>query len=183
MIYHSIKPQSLGNWYIEKYKFTDHFQPTAPLYTLNPKDPLGDYLALVNKDRGVIMTNSPKELSQMNDFVDKCEGTILIAGLGLGIILSRILEKTNINDIFVVEIDLDVIHMVSPYFANTKANIIYGDIREIPLYFFPYIDYAWMDIWDTNLSDKLGDRHKCINRWKRQVKVVNAWSQDKIEEI
>lgn len=113
-----------------------------------------------------IMTDTPSEISEHSEVIEKAHGRVLITGLGLGCVVSALLAKPGVSHITVVEIDRDVIALTGPYYENeprvTIVNydaLAYGrDVTADRAYGrTAQFDYAWHDIWshiaDRNLDD------------------------------
>ncbi len=104
----------------------------------------------------------------------EARGNVLIAGLGIGMILTRILEKENVNSVTVVEKYQDVIDIVSPNFPSPKLNIIQGDIFEwLPTKGMKF-DCIYFDIWATQSTDTLEEMAILSKRF-RSFRVKGAW--------
>lgn len=115
-----------------------------------------------------IMSDTPTEIREHGAALANAHGHVLIVGLGLGVLVSALLAKPDVESITVVEIDRDVIALTGPYYADhPKVKIVNADIlayarqleaehgtkRPADVIF----DYAWFDIW-SHIADRNIDR-------------------------
>lgn len=103
----------------------------------------GVYYKLTYKGE-VIMSNTPAEVNDHLPFIKRANGKVLIAGLGLGMVITELLKKTDVTKIVVVEKSTDVISLVSPFYMDERVQIVNADIFE----YKPtgHFDFAWFDI-------------------------------------
>lgn len=87
----------------------------------------GEYWKLLCNGE-VVMSNTPAEVNDHLPFIRKATGKVLIAGLGLGMVLTELLKKTTITKIVVVEKSKDVIKLVSPHYKDERLQIVNEDI-------------------------------------------------------
>lgn len=123
--------------------------------------PAGDYVSLKgpdNNDSGncVLMSNTPMECRTNKEFIQKANGNVLIAGLGIGLIVLPIQEKDEVKSITIIEKSKDVIELVGKQLPlNDKVTIIEADV-------FKYepdckYDTIYLDIWSFVNSDIYND--------------------------
>jgi spermidine synthase len=73
----------------------------------------------------VIMSDSNYEKMANYNFIENVTGDVLIAGLGLGLIIKAIEDKSDVSSITVIEISPDIIDMVEiESNFNSKVTII-----------------------------------------------------------
>jgi hypothetical protein len=113
-----------------------------------------------------IMSDTPSEIHGHDDAFERAHGNVLITGLGLGVVVSALLAKPEVEHITVVEIDRDVIALTGPYYEDeTRVTIVNMDAMgyaatrqrarvDPPLRDF---DFAWHDIWSTISNRNLRD--------------------------
>lgn len=89
----------------------------------------GTYKRLVIENK-IVMSNTPSEINDMRYFIAIAKGNILISGLGLGILVSKLLQKQEIKSILVIEKNINVIKLVAKYFNDNRLKIIHADIFE-----------------------------------------------------
>jgi hypothetical protein len=110
-----------------------------------------------------VMSDTPSEISEHREAIENATGRVLVTGLGLGMVVSALLAKPDVEHITVVEIDRDVIGLTGHYYSShPRVTIVNDDALEYAealqagdgsLLF----DYAWHDIWShisyRNLDD------------------------------
>jgi hypothetical protein len=176
-----------GNWKVERFTVADNDVAMANLRSIRDGVPQrivppGEYTRLVH-DYDVIMSDTPAEAYEHMRGYKNAKGTVLIAGLGLGLLLRAILTKDGIKRVVVVEKSLDVISLVAPTINDPRVKIVHGDIftwcpsarRGEPARY----DYAWYDIWPAALDrDTVGEAWTLIARFKSVIKVQDFWSRE-----
>jgi spermidine synthase len=110
-------------------------------------------------------------------------GHVLIHGLGLGMLLNRILRDTECA-VTVVEKSADVIQLVAGHYTERHADrltIVEGDA----LTWQPPRDVrytvVWHDIWDNICADNLPDMHRLHRRFGRRCDWQGSWSRAILE--
>lgn len=159
---------------------------------LNPQrsdrsiDP-GWYTRLI-VDGTLWMTDTPAEVRDL-DSVDMAMrfnrgGSMLIVGLGIGLVLHRAITRRGITRIDVVEREQRVIDAVGPHYLALAAE--YG----CELHFHCADIHAWrparglawsigfFDIWaDIDMDDR-PEVDRLRRRFRSRVRVFDAWAQD-----
>jgi hypothetical protein len=189
------KARRVGDWEIYKYTVTDR---DALVFNLNEVDAgrhiaPGNYTSLVwhgsteVDDKGIpvfpagqtIMSDSPAEISDHMEFIDRAYGRILINGLGLGVVANALLQDEKrdcIEHIDVVELNPEVIELVSYYFKDDpKITIHQGDAYTFEWPHDAYWHCAWHDIWYTINPDDLPLQDKLHNKYKNRVQWQDSW--------
>ena len=78
------------------------------------------------------MVDDPPHYYAMLDYATRArEGKVLVGGLGLGLVVHHLLARKDISEIKVVEINRDVIDLISPYIQDDRVEIIHGDFYEV----------------------------------------------------
>lgn len=139
---------------------------------------------LKSKKYGIWMTDLPIEIRQIKDFLQKYnpKGTILIGGLGLGLIAHFLAKKRNVQNIVIIEINPNIINLVEPYLPK-KCHVIKKNIYNyfIDIQTWNY-DYAFIDCWQGTsattwwkeilpLKRRLGNKFGLNNN-------VHYWAKD-----
>jgi hypothetical protein len=138
----------------------------------------GTYKKLTCKGRGIIMSNTPAEIRDHNYFIYKATGSVLINGLGLGVVLKAILAKPEVTSVTVIEKEEDVIKLVAPYYTDPRVTIIHADAYEWkPAKGIKY-DYVWHDVWDNICTDNLEGMGKLHRKYGRRTAWQDSWSRD-----
>jgi len=102
----------------------------------------------------IVMVDDPLHWIGMKLLARACRGKTLIGGLGLGLILHHLTRNNKVSKIDVVEINEDVISLISPLLPKDGRRRIYlGDV----------FDYRWscgdydtvvLDLWIRPLGEK-----------------------------
>jgi hypothetical protein len=112
-----IPPCKKGKWEIRKFNVEMDLTNLREMRSGRGSFP-GEYTQLIHADRGIIMSDTIAEIEDCRIFYRRAYGRVLIHGLGLGCLLQALLLKDNVEHIDVVEIDQDVIDLVSPHFSE-----------------------------------------------------------------
>ena len=128
-----------------------HF--TIEKYNYRLKLPVGEYVRLLINGQ-CAMSNTPMEKFTNQSILRNAHGKVLIGGLGIGLTLLPIADKTNVSDILVVEQNQDVIDIVYPQiepYLHNKVEVVRDSVFEyVPTEKFNTI---YLDIWDFVNSD------------------------------
>jgi hypothetical protein len=102
-----------------------------------------------------IMSDTPSEIHEHDDAFERAHGNVVITGLGLGVVVSALLAKPEVEHITVVEIDRDVIALTAPYYEDeTRVTIVnadalrFAELLRSGVSMKPF-DYHWADIWSA----------------------------------
>lgn len=166
----------IGDWTIEEYIITES---AARLYNINchgrPVES-GTYKKLTCNG-SVVMSNTPIEIEDSINFIDTARGHILIAGLGLGVVLEMLIEKKEIKSITVIEIQQEVLDLVTPSFTHTK------NIEFLNTDIFKWkpgkrkFDFGWFDIWQNICGDNLEEISILRKKYANAVKKKYFWCE------
>jgi hypothetical protein len=113
-----------------------------------------------------VMSDTPSEIHEHDFAIENATGRVLITGLGLGVLVSALLAKPDVQSITVVEVDRDVIGLTGHYYmSHPKVSIVHADALEYAKRLHQgdgsrlgwEFDFAWHDIWSAishrNLTD------------------------------
>lgn len=149
----------------------------------------GAYIKLVHKERGVIMSSTPAELRDHLEPWQHAQGSVLINGLGLGLITTACLRKKEVTHVTVVEMDADVIALVVPAlykeFGQERLSIVETNALE----YKPTVDkgfkfgMVWHDIWDSICEDNRDGMKKLHRRYGRLTQWQGSWSKWQIDKM
>lgn len=141
----------------------------------------GTYVILRDKVKDeIIMSDTWMEWKTNFDFLNQARGDVLVAGLGIGMVLLSIQDKTNVTSVTVVEKSKDIIDMVASQLPlNSKVKIVHSDI-------FDFVsketyDTIYFDIWNDISSDNAGDMLRLHKLWKLSLNEhgwMNSWRYD-----
>lgn len=98
------------------------------------------------KDK-IVMVDDPLHWIGMKELAQHSTGKILVAGLGLGLIIHHLIKNKKVESIDVVEVNQDVINLVSPLLPKDKGiKIINGNFFKEPFRKREY-DTIILDLW------------------------------------
>lgn len=110
-----------------------------------------DYLALKHK-KDTWMSITPNEINTNQQYIDKCEGNVLILGLGLGYFPFMLLDNEKVKSITIVELSKEVIKLfndnIKKYFPKDyKLTIVQGDAFKYLKTNQKHYDSIFIDLW------------------------------------
>lgn len=112
--------------------------------------------SLQEEDQGVWMTDDPCEQAQMRDCIKDFKGTVLVGGLGLGIVAKMLAGNEAVKEIVVVEKSQDIINLVwNSTLAATDTSkailqVVCQDLFEYLEETEKIFDNAIYDIWQSD---------------------------------
>ncbi len=110
----------------------------------------GTYLVM-RINGSVVMSDTWMERFTNQEIIEKATGDVLIAGLGIGLLLTLLEEKDEVTSITVLENNRTVIELVAPWFNNLIIDVIYADVFTWqPTQNF---DTIYFDIWPDISGD------------------------------
>lgn len=167
-----------GEWRIEEFEVVDDaLGQTRAAIKRDPYEyvPPGKYKRLMRNDV-VVMSNTPMEIDTNKHFIAYAKGRVLINGLGMGMVLTAILDKPEVESVTVIEASKDVIALIAPTFANNPKLTIINDCA------FEYkppkgvrYDAVWHDIWDELCGDNVVEMKKLHRKYARRADWQNSW--------
>ena len=146
----------------------------------------GTYAVLKVKGQGTVMSDTWIERHTNLEIVKQAKGNVLIGGLGLGLILTVILDKPEVESVTVLEKSADVISMIAPYFQHPKLTVIQADVFTWkPTHKYQCI---YMDIWPEINVDNCDDIAKLNRKYSPWVDRTNGhfigcWMQDTLRSL
>ena len=171
-----------GNWSVETKTITKEDERKGRLRAMFSFTgrfvPAGTYKGL-KRNGNLIMSNTPDEIGDHIEFIHKAKGNVLINGLGLGVALKAILEKTGeekVKKVIVVENSKDVIKLVAPTYKDDKRITIVNEdaFKYVPPKGIKF-DAVWHDIWDNICSDNLPEMAKLHRKYGRKTDWQGSW--------
>lgn len=131
------------------------------------------------RGRTVVMSNTQMELRTNRPIMRQSVGTVLINGLGLGVIVAELLTKPGITAITIIERSPDVIALVAPAFAHdSRVTIIQADAFQYQPPKGQRYDYVWHDIWDFICGDNLPQMTKLKRKYGRRTNWQACWAEN-----
>lgn len=138
-----------------------------------------DYYTLEHTNGEHIMNTSKVLTDDYEDFISKAEGSILLGGLGMGYLVKRLLEKSKVTDITVIEINKDLIDFISSLVDDNKVTIINQDIFTWKCPKEKHYDYAFYAIWKSIFQKGMNnDINNIKNRYKDSISYQEAWREN-----
>lgn len=134
----------------------------------------GMYVKLVDKKQHqIVMSDTPMELDTNREFVVNAKGTVLIGGLGIGVVLLAIQKKKEVKRVLVIEKEKELIDRIVPMLPlNKKVRVVHGDIFEFETK--EKFDTLYFDIWNNICGDNWQDMKKLHARFRKN-KNPEAW--------
>lgn len=110
--------------------------------------------------------------------------SVLIGGLGLGMILRVALTTPGVRTVDVVEIDQDVVDLVGPHYEKMAADVGV-DLRlhrdDLFTHRWPTgsrWDVAWFDVWENLCVDNLDSMARLGRSYGRRCGWWGCWGRD-----
>ena len=143
--------------------------------------PPGEYKRLMRKNT-VVMSNTPMEIRTNINFIQNAKGHVLINGLGLGMVLTAILNKTEVESVTVIEASEEVIKLVAPSFSDSpRVNIIHANAFDYKPLKGQRFNAVWHDIWDFICADNLPEMRKLHRKYVRRSDWQGSWCRTQCE--
>jgi len=128
------------------------------------------------------MWDIPYEVEIQDTLAKQANGTVLVAGYGLGIIQRFLLQNRNVTNVTTVELYQGIISECEKVFGNVYGDIIIEDYFS----YSPNIKYdciigdIWPDISPSCLDDYIKFKDKSMGLLKPDGKLL-AWGQEYFE--
>ncbi len=189
----SVPEGQKGRYKVERFK-TEHIDFGALKHGRDV--PMGETFTRLRRDNGkgdfeswgakTVMSDTPAEYRDHTFFIHWCQGHVLIAGLGIGLVLQEVAKKKEVTMVTVVEIEQDVIDLVWPHYQKMfgkKIEVVCADIFEWkPPKGIKY-DSAWYDVWDDICSDNLESMKKLHRKFAKRTGFQASWSREQCEYL
>ena len=172
-----------GNWKVETFEVQEkELSQMISMFKTGRGVPAGTYKRLM-RNGTCVMSNTPDEISDFMRFVWKAKGSVLVNGLGLGVLLKALLNKPEITDITVIEKSEDVIKLVAPTYTNDeRVTIINADAFEYKPPKDKKYNAVWHDIWDYICSDNLDEMKTLHRKYGRKAEYQESWCRWRCEQ-
>lgn len=144
----SVPEGASGLWSVMRFTVTEEDARWANINCHGRWISPGTYTRLT-REKQVIMSDTPLEISEFRSFERVACGRVLINGLGLGVVLQAVLRKPEVQHATVVDISEEVISLVRyHYYAMFpgKLHILHADALEYRPGRNEYFDAVWHDI-------------------------------------
>ena len=101
------------------------------------------------------MVDDPLHWYGMQDLAKAANGKVLVAGLGLGLVIHALEENAAVTIIDAVEIDEDIINLITPLIKMSKTKIINDDFWLHLYKTKETYDTCILDIWVYDETDRI----------------------------
>lgn len=176
----SIPEGQRGSWTVKRFSVSEEdARRTIMRAAMKGRGyvPPGSYTKLCHEHRGIVMSDTPDERLDHLDVVMRAKGHVLINGLGLGMVLNAILKRPDVTEVTVVEIDPDVVALVSPAYSDARVHIITANAFDYrPPKDFRY-GAVWHDIWDNICGDNLPEMTRLKRKYGRKTGWQGCWCE------
>lgn len=177
-----------GSWMVERFVVTqseadfhnmrEQINRSRGLRLIKP----GEYVRLA-RDGYTIMSNTPAEILDHKEFIRRARGRVLVNGLGLGVALKAILEKSDVEHVTIVEASEDVISLVGAAFSqDSRVEIVHADAFDYQPPKGLRYNVVWHDIWDDITADNLDGMKKLHRKYGKRCDWQGSWCRDLCEE-
>jgi hypothetical protein len=139
--------------------------------------PAGEYTSLTCRGE-IIMSDTPNEIRDHHEAVRMAKGSVLINGLGIGMVLQAVLEKPEVTDVTVIELSPDVISLVGKHYQDkygSRLQIINANTFEWTPPKGKRYGMVWHDIWTYICYDNLPEMHKLHRKYGRHADWQGSW--------
>ena len=175
-----------GEWEIKRFSVNnkeDRISQLSSLFNSGRYTPPGKYTGLY-RNKHIIMSDTPDEIRDHSYPLYHASGSVLIVGLGIGMVLNGILQRDEVKQVVVIEKSKDVLNLVMDHYNKKYPNkiiFIHADIFDwIPPKNL-YWDYIWFDIWDDLCTDNLEEMTKLARRFGRKAKEKGYWGKELLQ--
>lgn len=146
--------------------------------------PPGTYTRLV-RGGGVweetVMSDTPAEVGDFLEVVDRASGVCLVNGLGLGVVVNALLLKEEVERVDVVEISEEVISLVGAHWLGRfggRLRIVCGDAFVWRPARGVVYDVVWHDVWDGICGDNLEGMKRLHRAYGRRARWQGSWARE-----
>jgi len=141
----------------------------------------GSYTKLL-RNGAIIMSDTDAEMDDLREMIIRAHGSILINGLGLGVVLQAALQKLEVTHATVIEMSPDVIKLVGLHylkrFGSDRLEIIEADAYKwMPPKGIKY-DVVWHDVWDNICGDNWDSITSMKRKCARRCHWQGVWAED-----
>lgn len=143
----------------------------------------GKYCRLIIRGQ-LVMSDTQMEQRTNAPFIMCAKGSVLIGGLGIGLVLSPLLKRECVTSITVIEKEQDVISLVAKKYKHKKLSVVCDDVESHePDQKF---DTIYMDIWPDLNTDNLEQMNKLKRRYRKYLNKfgwIGCWSETELRVL
>ncbi len=138
-------------------------------------------------DGRLVMSDTWMERFSNQEIIEMATGDVLIAGLGIGMILTLLEDKDEVNSITVLEKNRAVIDVIGPWFNNLKIDIVHANVftwQPTQSYDTIYFD-IWPDIRDLNYEETktLHKKYRPYLRRSNPDHFMQSWMRNEFRKL
>ena len=135
---------------------------------------------MLSRGRVTVMSDTPAEVRDHLPVIRRAHGSVLIVGLGLGMVARAIGLKPEVTKVTVIELSPDVIALTGPWLTalSPKVEIIQADIFAWSPPRGTKYEVAWFDIWDDLCSDNLPQMSTLHRKFARCAAWKGSWGRE-----
>lgn len=135
----------------------------------------GHYSRLV-VGRTLMMSDTDAERREHIEAVQNAKGSVLITGLGLGMVTQACLKRPEVTDVTVIEKSADVIALVRPHLPKKRLTVIHDDAFTWKPVNGEKWGMVWHDIWPDVCADNLPEMGKLCRKFARRADWQSCWN-------
>lgn len=142
-------------------------------------------IVMLSEGKSIWMSDTPQEQESLVPVIQRARGDVLMGGLGIGYLPTRLMRKAEVKSITIVEKNQDVIALVYPQIWGPKTNIIVGDIFDYLIGTDKRYDFIHVDIW-MGILQPLKGIQRVRNLAKTCLKPngeVHCWAQELYDRV
>lgn len=148
------------------------------------------YVKLVDKKtREVVMSDTPMEINTNREFISKAHGSVLIGGLGIGMVVLAIQDKPEVTKITIIERESEILEMLLPQLPlNNKVSVLKSDIFSFEPVAGTKYDTIYFDIWNGINGDNYPEMKQLHLRYRKFLskspdKWIGSWRKDDCKRL
>lgn len=175
----SIAEGERGRWSVSRFTVSEQeakFTALRAVMKGRGYVPAGSYTQL-KRGPVIVMSDTPDEMRDHRWAVHKARGHVLINGLGIGMVLTNVLQKPEVTAVTVVELDADVIALVGPNYSDPRVNIVHASAFDYAPPKGVRYGAVWHDIWDNICGDNLSEMTRLKRKYGRRADWQGCWCE------
>lgn len=172
-----------GNWAVERFEVDEqgasHHNLREAIHGTRRYITPGIYTRLMYHNN-VIMSDTPSEINDHMDAINRATGRCLVNGLGLGMVVNIMLQNDKVEHVIVVEKSSDVIKMVADHYRKKyedRLTIVEADAFEYKPPRDVVYDVVWHDIWPDICSDYIPEIKQLRKKYSKKCKWQGCWAE------
>jgi len=175
-----------GDWRVERFvvdaagaklhNLRCCFSPGQGHRTIKP----GTYTRLM-RGRTVVMSDTPAEIFDLFFAIRKATGSVLVNGLGLGVFLHAIANKTEVTDITVIEQSQDVLALAGSHYQKKYGNrltLVRADAFQYEPPKGKRFGFVWHDVWNDICGDNWDEMKRLHRKYGRRCDAQGSWCRE-----